>query len=68
MPNMGTLGQKNERGVRIKSHKQILSTGPSPRIKKWSGGGNHRVPKTREGESTRGGLFPVSLGGFGVSP
>ena len=29
-------------------------TGPSPRIKKWSGGGNHRVPTAREGESTRG--------------
>ena len=32
--------------------------GPSPRIKKWSGGGIHRVPMAREGESTRGGLPP----------
>ena len=25
-------------------------------LKKWSGGGNHRVPTAREGESTRGEL------------
>ena len=43
-------------------------TGPSPRIEKWSGGGSHRVPKAREGESMRRGLFPLSLGGFGALP
>ena len=32
-----------------------LCSGPSPPIKKWSGGGSHRVLKAREGESTRGG-------------
>ena len=26
------------------------------------------MPKAREGESTRGGLFPLSLGGFEGSP
>ena len=33
-------------------------SGPSPRIKKWSGRGNHRVPTAREGESTKGGPHP----------
>ena len=41
----------------------MITPGPSPRIKKWSGGGNNRVPMAREGESTRGGL-PLSLGGL----
>ena len=36
-------------------------------LKKWSGGGNHRVPTAREGESTRGGS-PLSLGGLGGFP
>ena len=40
----------------------MAHTGPSPRIYKWSGGGNHRVPMAREEESTRGGL-PLSLEG-----
>ena len=31
---------------------------PSPRFKKWSGGRHRRVPKAREGESTRGGSTP----------
>ena len=45
----------------------INQSGPSPRMKKWSGGGNHRVPTAREGGgSTRGGP-PLSLGGLGVS-
>ena len=26
------------------------------------------MPKAREGKSTRGGLFPLSLGGFGGPP
>ena len=33
---------------------ECLVAGPSPRIKKWSGGGIHRVPMAREGKSTRG--------------
>ena len=42
-----------------------IIAGPSPRIKKWSGGGNHRVPTAREGESTRGGSLLVrGLGGL----
>ena len=36
----------------------VAIPGPSPRIEKWSGGGSHRVPKAREGESMRRGLFP----------
>ena len=36
-------------------------------LKKWSSGGNHRVPTAREGESTRGGP-PLSLGGLGGFP
>ena len=45
----------------------LAFTGPSPRIKKWSGGGYHRVPTAREGESTREGL-PLLLGGLGGLP
>ena len=52
----------------IHSHVANYPTGPSPRIEKWSGGGSHRVPKAREGESMRRGLFPLSLGGFGGLP
>ena len=32
--------------------------GPSPRIKKWSGGENHGVPTAREGD------LPLWLGGL----
>ena len=32
------------------------------------GGLSHLVSKAREGESTRRGLFPLSLGGFGGLP
>ena len=46
----------------------VIHTGPSPRNQKWSGGRSHRVPKAREEESTRGGLFPSRQGGWGVSP
>ena len=35
--------------------------GPSPSIKKWSGGGDHRVPTAREGD-------PLSLWGLGGLP
>ena len=34
----------------IFSTRMDLTTGPSQRIKKWSGGGNRRVPRAREGE------------------
>ena len=40
------------------------ATGPSPPIKKWSGGGSHRVPKAREvGEHERGVIPPLVRGG-----
>ena len=42
--------------------------GPSPRFKKWSGGRHGRVPKAREGESTRGGLAPSLVTGVRGSP
>ena len=38
--------------------------GPSPPIKKWSGGGSHPVPKAREvGEHERGIIPPLVRGG-----
>ena len=40
-----------------------LTPGSSPRIQKWSGGGSLRVPKAREGESTRGGIIPPLVRG-----
>ena len=45
------------------------STGPSPRILKWSGGGSHRVPKAREGgEHERGIIPPLVRGVLGGLP
>ena len=37
-------------------------TGPSPRIKKWYGGGNHRVPTAREGGEHERGTPPLVRG------
>ena len=42
--------------------------GPSPPIKKWSGGGSHRVPKAQEGESMRGGIIPPLVRGVWGPP
>ena len=39
--------------------------GPSPRIKKWSGGGNQRVPTAREGGQQEMGTPPLVGGGGG---
>ena len=42
--------------------------GPSPCIQKWSGGGSHRVPKSREGGEYERGIITLSLGGSGGLP
>ena len=46
----------------------VETTGPSPPISKWSGGGSHPVLKAREGESTRGGIPPLLIRGGGWGP
>ena len=42
--------------------------GPSPRIKKLSGGGNHRVPTAREGGEHEWGTPPLVKGVRGSPP
>ena len=48
--------------------KLCQGAGLSPHIKKWSGGGNHRLPKAQEGkEHERAILPPILLGRCGGS-